>query len=1412
MDVPRDIKRSPTKKLQIRGFGVVLPNDELPDDLLQLARNVRIYKLGELRVRPGVQKISTNSLGGQPIHSLISLNDPILGAIRSYAILGGAATKLYSDDALHTAFTALQQAGVDLIFSGSKLSFAIVRPFQAADPWCYVGDSLLTRKVRSDSTNYPWGTAPPLRPLDAKIGQPIYKIISDFEAVNEGGVNWVATAPASALAAAARIAAIGITHILYDEGSVGWACVVPASFPTDIQAGMLITMSANVETVQIDNVYEQTTSTTIASISYDNVTGPGLCTIQPTIAVPNLKLNMMLRLAAAENVRILSVTEAPDGTAISFRCVTTAIRSAGDAIDGFRSFRTYFANNHTTAETFSTNCLGFQVAAGTGYIQHLLARDLSNVLNRPITDEDDFHISFAVDNPSLIQEIRLIFDLDPTINDFTHNALFKVFRPSDLTAAVTGSQTLIDAQRTVLSRAILERRQALINQSIYDVYYHRFDREFEIPLDPELPDPVFPIEIDPSTTQTGLGTNQWSELRFKRKDLERIGTDLSRDLRDVKGIRIQVLASGTVQVKVDALTLGGTYGPQSPPLDLSTLPYYYAYRYRSSITGTKSNFSPPIRSGVLPNRDAVVLTPSPSTDLQIDKIDYIRYGGALQEWQIIGTSDNNANPFTDTLPDSSLLGKKAVNLTDDFQPFPTIDLPRQGTCDVKGTTIKRLNGDQFNTSWSRNSEIYINGVRHTLYTSPTDIDTLELNENGGTQTNVTFYLPEPTIIGQPLPSIWGPFGGPIFGDVIFACGDKYQPGVMFYTSPGDPDSTRDIFQLEICSGSEKLLNGCLFRNRCYIASNAMWYEVIPRFGYGYSIVDNLGAFIAQDTANRKGLITKDCLAVGDLIYFASQDGIYAYDGGQEVSITGDLYPLFPHDGQPGQAITLNDFGSTISILPPDFTKLDKWQLEYYDQLVHFTYEDTGGTLRTLVYSTITKGWNSEDTFSPEMRTVYGVKREGTHQLLYGGKDGNLYQSTSILSDDNGTAIAARVRTGSDDLEDARVNKQIYEGWVDFGAATGQLRIGLDDFTVEAANFNPAFASRTKKLLDFNSGNGIVARNIGIDLAFSAGSIFAWQFSFAILPEDTILRATANWSDLGYQGAKRIQGIWIEADTSGQQKDILIQADGATVFPLSINHNGIIERYYPITPFIGTELRIIPNAAEVDSWRYFKEKFDAQPYPELSTTVVDFTDDGDPRPKWLQGFILEADTNGLDVQLQLQIDEGVVAQTFTINHNGREIVDYSLDEPVITHAMRLVPLGDVRIGAPFALQWRWEPEPPLVTVYETQPTTFDIDGFKHLGEIHIAHRSTGDVTMIITVDNVDYTYIIPNSGGSLDATRLLPQAVKGDVHSFRFQSAAAFPFRLYLKDSRVSVGEWGREGPYVIARPFGDVSRIQGATI
>lgn len=1359
------------KALQFLNGGVQIsrPVDRLdPSKYLRLV-NVRSYIQGLIQQRPGQQRISDPAIADTPIHSIRRLNVNVPNASQSKTLVCGCGTSLYTSD---STFSVLTQK--DTGYSGNYLSLIPHRPTQSAESWMYVGDTNKLRKVRVNGTNYQMGIAPPNVAPTAQIAAPIRTTISDFEAVGA----WTNGGDAGAIAATSRLTgATVVTRILYDSGTTGLASVQPSVLDDNVQAGMFLIVDSGgaPETFVIEKVLRSIVNTAIGKIIYDagNV---GLCTIQLAAPVAYLERDTLILINSGggteEAVRVQSATLGPDGL-LSIRVTTVNTHATTETVNGLGSFRAYFTATHAPAQTLTTNKFRSTVtfATGVGYLNLVSAMSLATSSSRPIQGDDEIHISIRIDNLSRLLEARILFDVDANTNDFTRNYYYYAISPNALTQAL--QNTITDA--TAQTR-ILQQRQLTNYYTAPRTFGNNKPFGIDVPSDTIYRSPQFggyyvdpPAPPDPEdvVSQTVSGDNQWTELIFKVSDLTRVGADESRGLKNVAAVRIQFQITADIVADVDAWWIGGTYGPDSS----LGAPYLYAFTGRNSLTGATSNPSPPMRSGVEPHRQRVTGALTQHTDPQVDLLDIYRYGGSRSVWLYVTTVPNSATPtFTDDFPDDALAEQQME--TDNYQPFPSTDIPRSGFCNASGTKLRWRSGDIFNASWARDSLIRVNGIPYTLYSSPivtaltvtnatnatpivittsanhglntgdgiriasvlgntaangdwvvtaisattfslntsvgngaytsggtaTKYD-LETNENIGALSNVTFELPDALLLGQPLPVLWGPYGGGLGGVFMFACGDSRLPGVLFVTKGNNPDSS--FYRLEITSGSEVLMNGCVYDGRGYVLSTERMYSIEPLNG-GQD-------WVAREVANSIGLYCRWGLCVGDKIYFVGKDGIYESEGGEPHSITDEnFYNLFMHDAG---VTTVSDLYGIVS---PDWGSPNNLRLTYHKNWLYLDYK-VSGFFYTLVYDVLNKRW-SPDTYSDStIATHYGNEGEAAPSIIMGGSNGRLYNLSAELLTDAGVPFTSRVTTSFEDMGDGRSEKMLQDVYLDMEAqassVTPTIKAYLSNNSVTPVDtFTPTIGvSRNTTVLDLNSGSGRLGRSIGLDIQWSNGYLRLYEYHYSFYPKTdrSILRAT-DWTDAGTLRDKFFHGIIVRADTFNAAKSFSVQYDGSgSVGPFSITHNG--EKGTAIsfpTPFIAKLLRLIS---------------------------------ADPDP-WLL----------LDVE------------------------------------------------------WDFSPEPELVLEYEAQPSTFGVDGFKVLSPtVYIAHRSTADLTFTITVDGVNYTYLIPHSNANMIESRVVIDALKGKIIRPKITSSAGF--RLYKSGCSIGYKMFGSPSAFVSFPPFGAIA-------
>ncbi len=1042
---------------------------------------------------------------------------------------------------------------------------------------------------------------------------------------------------------------------------------------------------------------------------------------QPTkrIRQMDFPVNALVTLNGVETVRILSVAIGPDGTQ-SFRCSTATTIAAGHTIEGVPGIRVFLTGTHAPGEAIQntsavTNTLTYPtllegaeetITRMTGGVQATAVVNLSQFSDsRAVLPDDTIHVAVKIDRMTEIVSIRVYFDVDPVTNGFLQNYYFYEWRASDIISAIQATNSadvtpLATARATVVANRQLEgsggtavsRTGTTTAGTIAtsDTTHEENIRRRTSGLRNQ------PAADSATTSQLALGNNQWIDLTVRVHDLVHVGTSTSRSLANVEAVEVLVSAaalgmtsSGTV-ITPDPLTVeygdiwaGGGAGP-----DVGDVgdPYVYTYRYRSSESGVFSNPAPPSRGGVIPKRQGVLLTPVVSTHPECDKIDWFRLGSTLTGWRHVGTGENSTTPYEDLVTDSAIDGGTPL-LFDQFQPWPTQDLPRAGTCDVAGTAVFRVGGDAFDTDWAPGSPLIINGRVGTLYASPASTDLLHVNENLLSGSAVPFAVMGATKLSQNLRTFWGDFQ-----NIWFGCGDPDNPGTLYWTHGNNPESASDAFALLVTPPSEPLQNGGVYNVLPFVFSSENLYELVVSQGpFGPSIR-------AVRTPCGRGLWTSWAWTLGvEGIYFLAGDGIYLTAGGSPAkSITGpDLRAIFPKDGVPGVSIN--------GIPAPDMSETTRLRLSYIAGYLYFDYRALDSTDRTLIFDTNVNRWLLDDSDLTGITVRTEEPGEGIFNQIMGGLDGRIFKYDPAAIRDDDTDLSWDLWTPLVDLDQPRVVKQFGDVLlsVNPGGSDGGISVvpvANDATVVLAAEVIGAGVSvRTPFVLDLNAGDGQLGRNLGLRLSgtlvaadTARPQLYLWEPSFLAKSDDSERRAT-DWDALGYLGAKFIQGVVIRANTYGVDKTIVIQSDGAVdQITLVINHDGELTKEYPSTsqaapgwpPFISHMVRIIGR--DDDEWNFLEARFVWEPAPELATQwETQFTSHDLPGYFSVRDAVIAHESEG-EIRFRVTYDDGAETD-YTIPASGAGV--YKRSYVVCQPGKGIAVSYQLRSGCPFRLYKR-----------------------------------------------------------------------------------------------------------------------------
>jgi hypothetical protein len=446
----------------------------------------------------------------------------------------------------------------------------------------------------------------------------------------------------------------------------------------------------------------------------------------------------------------------------------------------------------------------------------------------------------------------------------------------------------------------------------------------------------------------------------------------------------------------------------------------YRYTYRGSATGATSNPSPASAQqfiSVLAN----TLTPVPSLDPQVDKIDWYRQDAGLTNFTYVGTSPNTSAPFTDSLLDADVSANPLLDF-DNYQPFPVIDLPKSGIVNVVNGVATWVSGDKFNIRWLEGTVIIVGTVAYTLNKRPTsNIQLTATNTEiiGGIVitvpitdgNNQVYEIAEPLLAAQPLPYIWGPTDNVNFA---FGCGDPINPGVLYWSKGNNLDSAPDTNQQNVTSPSEPLQNGCIVGGLGWVASTERAWLIYPNFFNATATVQGTAGstWTLQESSLKRGLYIPRCLAVdgGGNVFFRAKDGIYISPGGAGGnSITDeDLFNLFPHEGMIPQPVTIGGF----TVYPPDDTQPQAQQLNVANGYLYYDYKDTTGTPRTLVFDIAALGW-VWDVY--EYPAIVHILEEGpnVNGTLTGNADGSIRALTNTGAEQANSVLLTKAEVAGD---------------------------------------------------------------------------------------------------------------------------------------------------------------------------------------------------------------------------------------------------------------------------------------------------------------------------------------------------------------------------------------------------------------
>lgn len=1236
-------------RFEVGGMNTVLPPDLLPPGKYPYLQNVRSRVKGRITGRPTQGAPVQGAVGGA-VHSLRRLNDSTpAGPPAGYVLVIGAAGTMY-----------VNAASVATGFSGNPVSLVPFRPNTSVQPWMYVGDSSQATtvggfaaagmiKVRSDGLARKTGikepqTVPDISTATTKTSGTDALPADTPPWTNNGGANSAynyggTDAPSAVIiatpvaGATVTLAVTGTAHVNGATHAPGDAGPTASNFPGAFIAGAQIVVGA----------FTDSGGNIVATGALPVVVSIGAST---TLTVPAGATQLQVGIDSqggtfASNTGSYSIAWTVTTSAIATQISTLGNVTAyywGDSPHSGPVAGYIWKNPNDPDGSGTPRSIGTAAGSTTNNSWSLDSTPEDGtvpVLWDTLASDGTVSGSLPLFTPALESEgyedfnvciVGNIFVPAPGTYNFTLQFKDGVLLGIGGGATWTGKGTIRGAGNAGQSMTVVNSL------------------------------PLLPIPVP-----NGTGTFQTTTIpvTFPASGVYPIEGDWDYWQHTGRSFILQV------------------NGATIPPLPTGVRTNVsYRYVYRASETGATSNPSPASTPASTPVLDNTV-TPVFSPDPQVDKVDYYRQDAGLLNFTYVATGPNTnpPTPITDALSDTDAATNQLLQF-DNFEPFPSIDLPRKGVVNVTGGAITWVSGDQFNTRWLPGTVILIGSPTSLAYSTiarPVSVTTMNI-PGVPDGTNLAYEIAEPGLAAQPMASIWGPTDNVAY---MFGCGDPLRPGTLYWTKGNNPDSAPDTNQQEVTSPSEPLMNGSITAGIGNVFSTERRWLIYPTFTSALATVSGVqgSAFNLILASSERGLYIRPaiCTDGGNNTFFRAKDGIYmCAAGGADKEMTGEIWNLFPHEGFVPLPITT--FGRTI--FPPDDTQPELQKLAYANGYLYYDYVDTTGTPRTLVYGMEEKGWLT-DVYAALVTTHALEEGPAVNGVLTGCNDGTI----RALSGTGTEVIASVVQTPSVNGGDARANKQLGDIYVRGSAVSGNalvVALATSQYTVPLGGYAPNALAGTGSLesyiIDFTDGFGQQIDDIGMDISWVTGTadyIDLWQPDWVSQPESTEDRPT-DWDDLGSPGTKFVQGCLLEADTFNLPKAIQVQRSDDLEFftpnesPLTFNGQSI----QPLTftpPFIAHSLRIVTTDGV--PWRLWgKGSWISEPFPEKVTEYqTEFTANGLTGWQHLREFNI-AHISTTDLTLTLQFDQWPTIALTIPNSGGAQ---FKYKTPTLINKFKLV---------------------------------------------------------------------------------------------------------------------------------------------
>jgi hypothetical protein len=625
-------------------------------------------------------------------------------------------------------------------------------------------------------------------------------------------------------------------------------------------------------------------------------------------------------------------------------------------------------------------------------------------------------------------------------------------------------------------------------------------------------------------------------------------------------------------------------------------------------------------------------------------------------------------------------------------------------------------------------------------------------------------------------------------DYMFALGDTNQPGRLYRSKRGYPESWPANEYADVCAASEELMNGGALATAGFCFSRTRLYSIL---------LNSDGSWTTEPTACSEGLVGRWAMAMTPFgIAFVSAFGVRLTTGGAPERLSEEwIDPLFK--------------GETVRGLAPiDFTVPTALLLAYFKDELWLTYQDTSAVRRHLIYNFFSKTWRPY-LFGEPLACVYGEPVQGaSSRLLLGGNaTGQVYTHSGFA--DDGAAITYSFRTGAYDFGEPRREKLLSEIILDAEILTSTLTVQAflnDELTAVSAQLAIGIAGLRRYTFEPFGTGPQRARNVAVECSASAPTDARPSFNLLgvsrqLQPEITLNQPTP-WEELP-GGEGYVWGCLITCDTGNTSRSVIVETttnNGSvtTVATLTVLADGRKKLPFSWGSVLAQQIRIRPTGACVPWIRYKLEWLSDPEPPRLLGWDTNWEDFGTMADKWLKGYLLEADTFNVakTVVIDYMGDSGAVqfaAQTNSLTFNGRGVQHLTFSK--LRGRLFRLRATDVNFGKFYKWQPIFDEEPLSLRLWQTQERPHQgMEGkWQKPLEGWIAIRSSAAVNLRViaygasgaALDTSNYTLV--STAGAKQKIRVPLNPAKGLLFEYLLSSTSAF--WLYKEESELLVEDF-----------------------